>query len=49
MEFKDMAHYLLKKLMGVNFNVMGLPIYKLSCMLDELGYKINLKSAEAFK
>ncbi len=40
---------LVEKIDGCYFNVMGLPIYKLSCMLDELGYKINLKSAEAFK
>ena len=40
---------LVEKIDGCYFNVMGLPIYKLSCMLDELGYKINLKSAESFK
>ncbi len=34
---------LVEKIDGCYFNVMGLPIYKLSCMLDELGYTINLK------
>ena len=29
---------LVEKIDGCYFNVMGLPIYKLSCILDELGY-----------
>ncbi len=36
---------LVEKIDGCYFNVMGLPIYKLSCMLDELGYKININKA----
>jgi len=32
---------IVEKIEGCYFNVMGLPIYKLSCMLDELGYSIN--------
>ncbi len=33
---------LVEKIDGCYFNVMGLPIYKLSCMLDELDYNITL-------
>ncbi|WP_207658083.1 Maf family protein [Ruminiclostridium sufflavum] len=33
---------LVERIEGCYFNVMGLPIYKLSCMLDRLGYSINL-------
>lgn len=32
---------IVEKLEGCYFNVMGLPIYKLSVMLKELGYKFN--------
>lgn len=32
---------LVEKLEGCYFNVMGLPIYKLACMLKELGYKFS--------
>lgn len=35
---------LVEKIKGCYFNVMGLPIYKLSCMLDELGYTISFDS-----
>lgn len=38
---------LVEKIDGCYFNVMGLPIYKLSCMLDKLGYKINLEKVTA--
>lgn len=38
---------LVERIDGCYFNVMGLPIYKLSCMLEELGYKISLEKAEA--
>lgn len=31
---------IVEKIDGCYFNVMGLPIYKLSCMLKELGYKL---------
>jgi septum formation protein len=37
---------LVEKIDGCYFNVMGLPIFKLSCMLDKLGYRINLKNIE---
>lgn len=37
---------LVEKIDGCYFNVMGLPIFKLSCMLDKLGYRINLKNVE---
>jgi len=33
---------IVEKIEGCYFNVMGLPIYKLSCMLDKLGYSIEL-------
>lgn len=32
---------IVEKIDGCYFNVMGLPIYKLSCMLKELGYQID--------
>ncbi|MHB8062925.1 MAG: Maf family protein [Ruminiclostridium sp.] len=35
---------IVEKIEGCYFNVMGLPIYKLSRMLDELGYRIDFKS-----
>lgn len=34
---------IVEKIEGCYFNVMGLPIYKLSCMLKELGYEVTLK------
>ncbi|HEY5586568.1 MAG TPA: Maf family protein [Ruminiclostridium sp.] len=33
---------IVEKIEGCYFNVMGLPIFKLSCMLKQLGYKIDL-------
>lgn len=35
---------LVEKIDGDYFNVMGLPIYRVSCMLEELGYSINLRN-----
>ena len=35
---------LVEKIEGCYFNVMGLPIYKLSCMLDKLGYIVSFDS-----
>lgn len=32
---------IVEKIEGCYFNVMGLPIYKLSCMLKELGYEFD--------
>lgn len=32
---------IVEKIEGDYFNVMGLPIYKLSCLLKKLGYKFN--------
>ena len=34
---------IVEKLEGCYFNVMGLPIYKLSCMLKALGYNFSFK------
>lgn len=41
---QGLGSLLVEKIDGCYFNVMGLPIYKLSCMLDKLGYKINLNN-----
>ncbi len=35
---------LVEKIDGDYFNVMGLPIYMLSCMLEELGYSIDFRN-----
>jgi septum formation protein len=35
---------LVEKIEGDYVNVMGLPIYRLSCMLEKLGYSINLEN-----
>ncbi len=34
---------LVEKIEGCYFNVMGLPVYKLSCLLEKIGCRINLE------